>query len=118
MILYLPDLPNAKQEITRLITKSGEVNSQLAGYTLLREKKHTREGRRKMHVSIRIKGHLDSSWQDWLEGLSISHQADGTSLLSGDLKDQAALSGVLLKISHLSLPLLSLESCEIQKNED
>ena len=65
-----------------------------------------------MHVSIRIKGHLDPGWQEWLEGLQIAHEPDGTSLLSGTLKDQPALHGVLTKIDHLSLTLLSLESSE------
>jgi hypothetical protein len=71
-----------------------------------------------MHVSIRIKGHLDPSWQEWLEGLQIMHEHDGTSRLYGTAKDQPALSGVLTKISHLSLTLLSLESSEPAHNED
>jgi hypothetical protein len=70
-----------------------------------------------MHVSIRIKGHLDSGWQEWLEGLQILHEPDGTSRLSGTLPDQSALYGVLTKISHLSLTLLSLESGEPTHNE-
>jgi len=43
-----------------------------------------------MHVSIRIKEHLDPGWQEWLEGLQIVHEADGTSRLSGTLSDQSA----------------------------
>jgi hypothetical protein len=70
-----------------------------------------------MHVSIRIKGHLDPSWQEWLEGLQIVHEADGTSRLSGTLNDQPALQGVLVKIGHLSLTLLSLESSESTHKE-
>ncbi len=70
-----------------------------------------------MHVSIRIKGHLDPGWQEWLEGLQIVHELDGTSRLSGTLKDQPALHGVLTKIDHLSLTLLSLESSEPIHNE-
>ena len=62
-----------------------------------------------MHVSIRIKGHLDQSWQEWLEGLHIVHEPDGTSQLSGTLPDQAALYGVLQKIDRLRITLLSLE---------
>jgi len=63
-------------------------------------------------VSIRVKGHLDLGWQEWLEGLQIEHAPDGTSRLSGALTDQAALSGLLTKLSHLSLTLLSLECVE------
>lgn len=65
-----------------------------------------------MHVSIRIQGHLDLLWQEWLEGLEIVHEEGGTSKLSGTLADQAALYGVLTKIDHLSLTLLSLERSE------
>jgi hypothetical protein len=70
------------------------------------------KGYRAMHCHIRIKGHLDPSWQQSLEELHIVHEVNGTSLLSGILKDQAALYGVLLKIRSLSLTLLSLETSE------
>jgi hypothetical protein len=71
-----------------------------------------------MDVSIRVKGHLDQSWQEWLEGLQITHEGDGTSRLFGPLQDQPALQGVLAKISRLSLTLLSLETGETTQNED
>jgi hypothetical protein len=70
-----------------------------------------------MHISIRIKGHLDPGWQEWLEGLQIVQEADGTSRLSGTLPDQAALYGVLQKIDRLSLRLLSLERSETPPDE-
>ena len=63
-----------------------------------------------MNYRIRIKGHLDSSWQEWFEGLQIVQEGDGTSLLAGFLKDQAALYALLLRIRALGLTLLSLES--------
>lgn len=71
-----------------------------------------------MHVSIHIKGHLDQSWQEWLEGLQIVHDPDGTSRLIGPLQDQPALQGVLNKISRLNLPLLSLETSESRPDGD
>jgi hypothetical protein len=74
------------------------------------------ERRRQIDVSIRIKGHLDQDWQEWLEGLHITHEPDGTSRLSGTLLDQAALHGVLTKLNHLSLTLLSLESRETSRD--
>jgi hypothetical protein len=82
----------------------------LASYTLLREEHiiPTRGGH-DMHVSIRIKGCLDPSWQQGLEGLQIVHEEHGTSRLSGVLKDQAALFGVLKRIDHLNVTLLLLE---------
>jgi hypothetical protein len=70
-----------------------------------------------MYVSIRVKGHLDQSWQDWLEGLQIVHEADGTSRLVGPLQDQPALYGVLARISQLSVTLLSLAVSEPVQNE-
>jgi haloalkane dehalogenase len=71
-----------------------------------------------MQVTIRIKGHLDPGWQEWLEGLQIMHEPDGTSRLSGMLMDQPALSGVLTKISQMSLALLSLETSESMLDQD
>jgi hypothetical protein len=70
-----------------------------------------------MHVSLRLKGHLDPSWQTWLEDLQIRHESDGTTMLTGTLKDQPALYGVLNKLNHLSLSLLCLESCDRAENE-
>lgn len=65
-----------------------------------------------MHIAIHVKGHLDHSWQEWLENLQIVHEDDGTSWLSGPLPDQAALYGILMKLDRLSLTLLSLERRE------
>jgi hypothetical protein len=70
-----------------------------------------------VHVSIRVKGHLDPSWQEWLEGLQIEHVPDGTSRLSGTLTDQPALSGLLMKLIRMSLTLLSLECVELAPEE-
>ena len=65
-----------------------------------------------MHYHIRVKGHLDSSWQSWFAGLQIKSEAAGTTVLSGPLPDQAALYAMLLKINRLGLTLLALESSE------
>jgi hypothetical protein len=62
-----------------------------------------------MYCRIRLKGHLDPSWQQRLGGLQIVQEPDGTSRLAGHLPDQPALYGVLATLSHLSLTLLSLE---------
>jgi hypothetical protein len=70
-----------------------------------------------MHVSIRIQGHLNPSWQQWLENLQVVHEEGGTSRLSGTLPDQAALYGVLQKLDRLSLILLSLERYETKPDE-
>jgi hypothetical protein len=90
------------------------------GYTLRMEtREHNTPGRREgqMDVSIRVKGHLDPWWREWLEGLQIVHEADGTSRLFGPLQDQPALYGVLTKIGRLNLALLSLESADLTNKE-
>lgn len=70
-----------------------------------------------MYIAIRIQGHLDHSWGEWLENLQIVHEDDGTSWLSGTLADQAALYGILMKLNRLSLTLLTLERREMPRNE-
>lgn len=70
-----------------------------------------------MHVSIRMKGHLDSSWQEWLERLQILHEPDGNTMLIGQLKDQPALYGILIKLNQLGLSLLCLQSYEPMAND-
>lgn len=57
---------------------------------------------------IRIKGHLDESWSVWLDDLVITHEADGVTLLSGPVVDQAALLGLLRRLHDLGLTLLSV----------
>jgi len=57
---------------------------------------------------IRVKGHLDQHWSTWFEGLTISHDGDGNTVLRGPLVDEAALHGVLIKVRDLALPLLAV----------
>ena len=57
---------------------------------------------------IKIKGHLNDSWIDWFEGMTFVHESDGTTTLTGEIIDQAALHGMLKKIRDLGLPLLSV----------
>ena len=57
---------------------------------------------------IRIKGHLDDKWADWFEGLTITREDNGETLLTGPVVDQAALHGVLRKVRDLAMPLLSV----------
>ncbi len=57
---------------------------------------------------IRVEGHLDERWADWLEGLRFTHESDGTTTLTGPLADQAALHGVLNRIRDLALPIVSV----------
>jgi hypothetical protein len=58
--------------------------------------------------AIRIKGHLDDRWAGWFEGLTITRDANGETLLSGPVVDQAALHGLLRKVRNLGLPLVAV----------
>ncbi len=59
---------------------------------------------------IKIKGYLSQQRMDWFEGLTVTLEADGNTLISGSLADQSALHGVLKKIRDLGMPLLSINS--------
>lgn len=63
-----------------------------------------------MVYQIRIKGHLSPQWTDWFEGLTITLEENGTTLLTGPVIDQAALHGLLKKVRDLGMPLLSVNS--------
>ena len=57
---------------------------------------------------IRIKGQLGSQWTDWFEGLTITREEKGETLITGPVVDQAALYGLLKKVRDLGLPLLAV----------
>lgn len=61
---------------------------------------------------IRIQGHLTREWADWFEGLSLTLEENGTTLLTGRVADQAALHGLLKKVRDLGIPLLSVNCVE------
>ena len=58
---------------------------------------------------IRVHGVLDTSWSVWLDGLEVRPLDGGQTLLTGTVRDQAALHGLLTKIRDLGLPLLGVE---------
>jgi len=58
---------------------------------------------------IRIQGHLDQRWASWFDGMTVTHEADGTTLLAGDVADQAALHGLLQRVRDTGLTLISVE---------
>jgi hypothetical protein len=65
-----------------------------------------------MVYQIRIKGHLGRQWTDWFEGLTITLEDDGDTLLTGPVVDDAALHGLLKKVRDLGMPLLSVNRVE------
>jgi hypothetical protein len=58
---------------------------------------------------IRVKGTLDPSWSEWFDGMVVEATVDGNTLLTGPIRDQTALHGLLGKIRDMGLPLLSVE---------
>ena len=71
-----------------------------------------------MKYKIRIKGHMDTKWADWFEGLQIMHEKDGTSTLYGPISDQAALHSILRKIRDLNLQLISVKKVNIDAQDE
>jgi hypothetical protein len=67
---------------------------------------------------IRIEGYLRAEWAEWFEGLSVSQEPDGTTLLSGPVIDQAALYGLLKKVRDLGLPLISVNPVSIHSQKE
>jgi len=61
-----------------------------------------------MVYQIRIKGHLGNQWTDWFDGLTITLEEDGDTLLTGPVVDDAALHGLLKKVRDLGTSLLSV----------
>ena len=69
------------------------------------------------YFEIRVRGQLSDLWADWFEGLAIRQSENGEMLLSGPIADQAALMGVLNKLSRLNLTLLSLNEISRTQKE-
>ena len=61
---------------------------------------------------IRLRGHLETRWAAWFEGMTLSHERDGSTILSGQVVDQAALHGLLRKVRDTGLPLVSVIGVE------
>jgi hypothetical protein len=58
---------------------------------------------------IRLEGHLDDRWAEWFEGLTITLEDNGDTLITGSVIDQSALHGLLKKVRDLGMPLLSVD---------
>ena len=64
---------------------------------------------------IRLAGHLDARWTAWFDGLTVAYESDGTTVISGQVADQAALHGLLQRVRDLGLPLVSVERVDIDQ---
>lgn len=80
------------------------------GTTMANEQKSTSDLDQPMVYQIRVKGYLGQQWIYWFEGLTITLEEDGITLLTGLVIDQAALHGILNKVRDLGLSLLSVKS--------
>ncbi len=61
-----------------------------------------------LQYEIRLRGHLEPRWSGWFDGLSLTNESDGTTLISGPVVDQAALHGLLQKLRDVGVPLISI----------
>ena len=69
-------------------------------------------------IKIRIRKQINFDWSDWLDGLSITQTNDGETILSGCIRDQSALRGLINMIADLNLPLSSIESKKIKTSTE
>jgi hypothetical protein len=58
---------------------------------------------------LRVDGHLDDHWSAWFGDLTLTHESDGTTSLSGLVSDQAELHGLLMKVRDLGISLISVQ---------
>ena len=72
---------------------------------------------RTSRYEIRLRGHLDPRWAAQFEGLSLTLEPDGTTVLVGEVVDQAALHGLLRRVRDLGLPLVSVLDVEPHPRE-
>jgi hypothetical protein len=67
------------------------------------------EGAMSRWYRIEVKEQLDTHWAAWFDGMTISHTADGSTLLEGPVVDQAALYGLIRKLRDLGLTLIAVQ---------
>lgn len=61
-----------------------------------------------LHYKITVTEHLDSSWSDWFDSLTITHAEDGVTTLAGAVRDQTALYGLIALVRDLGLTLIDV----------
>jgi hypothetical protein len=64
---------------------------------------------------IRVQGHLEPRWSAWFDGLTLTPERDGTTVIHGPIIDQAALHGLLQKLRDTGLPLVSVTRVDTER---
>ena len=67
------------------------------------------------NIEIRVHGHLDEKWEDWFDGMEITHES-GNTILSGNIIDEAFMHGILNLIRDLNLKLISVNPAKDENN--
>ena len=70
-----------------------------------------------LSYEIKVKGELDPVWMDWFEGLTLTHDCEGNTVLAGPIVDYTSLHSILLKIRDLNLKLISVNEAEFNGDE-
>lgn len=58
---------------------------------------------------IQVQGHFDEALTEWFAPLSIANQPNGNAILTGPVRDQAELYGILLKLYNLNFTLIAVQ---------
>lgn len=59
-------------------------------------------------IDIRFEGHLDEAWAEWLDGFALTYTEKCETILTGQVRDQAALYGLIAKLRDLGVHLISV----------
>jgi hypothetical protein len=78
---------------------------------------HTHKRQVPSGYKFRVNGHLDQHWSSWFGDLTLTHEDDGTTCLTGAIADQAELHGLLSKIRDLGVTLISVEVVDVTTTE-
>jgi len=78
---------------------------------------HTPKRQDPSGYQLRVNGHLDQHWSSWFGDLTLTHEDDGTTCLTGAITDQAHLHGLLAKIRDLGVTLISVEVVDVTTTE-
>ena len=69
------------------------------------------------YYQIKVKGRLDKKWIDWFGNMTVTYKGEET-ILTGQIADQAALHGLLVRIRDLNLSLLSVDRIKSSGKKD